>query len=284
MTTLLLYPASTLPRLPGEPKMTGLRGRWTPRLYEALTALGWKLVRGGEHDLRLRFEWVRTRDQSGVVWDRIANGFARGENRPSLPRSINGACRDTSKTRTEAAMVAAFGYSSFVDPRTHAYVSKTELQAKKGTFSLARPGTPLPKHHVPQRLIDTRAHNVFVEVRVLVAGDTCQWCFLKHKRERFSDKGNRVWWERTDDHLTREEQTKLLAMMKHMHVDYAEVDMLRDRNDSRIYPVDVNTTPSNGAFQQLGAQHGQAARRRAARDYGEAFAAAFDTPTWRITP
>ena len=47
--------------------------------------------------------------------------------------------------------------------------------------------------------------------------------------------------------MSEAERSRLLAFSDALHMEYGELDVLRDRGDGRIYVVDANKTPSGPA-------------------------------------
>ena len=47
-------------------------------------------------------------------------------------------------------------------------------------------------------------------------------------------------------------------MLRSLNVRYGELELMRDRNDGRLYVIDLNNTPTGVAFQKLGLTESEA--------------------------
>ena len=78
----------------------------------------------------------------------------------------------------------------------------------------------------------------------IVGGKTTPYVFLKKRTRdlRFTNDNHRVDLAAIDAMLSRDEQQKIAAFAAAMRMDFGGLDVLRDRNDGRIYIVDANKT------------------------------------------
>ena len=53
---------------------------------------------------------------------------------------------------------------------------------------------------------------------------------------------------KTGNVLSQKEYLGILSLCREMGVDYAELDVIRDRNTKKLYVVDVNNTPACTMF------------------------------------
>jgi hypothetical protein len=190
------------------------------------------------------------------------------------PGMVNGLCTDISKQRVEAAMRAAFGYGTAVDPTrvTGAIVRKSDANARHdGTVVTAPITTPEPGA-VYQRLVETGEDGVLEELRLPVVGDLLPGVYVKHRppSDRFGHGPSVARLARPEAVLDAPERATILALARDMRLDFGELDVLRDRRDGRIHVVDVNITPW-GPPRTLGAR----GALRAVRLLAEAFEASF---------
>jgi glutathione synthase/RimK-type ligase-like ATP-grasp enzyme len=74
----------------------------------------------------------------------------------------------------------------------------------------------------------------------------------------------------TADVLSPEEVERIIRFCRRMGLDYGELDVLRHRDDGRIYIVDVNTTPWGPPI-QLSTQGKRAALLKLATTFKAAF-------------
>jgi len=107
----------------------------------------------------------------------------------------------------------------------------------------------------------------------VVGGKTTPYVFLKRRtRElRFTNDNHRVDLAAADAMLSREEQEKIAAFTRGMHLDFGGLDVLRDRHDGRIYIVDANKTDMGPPSAMRGQD-----KLTAMRGLADAFAAMVD--------
>lgn len=167
---------------------------------------------------------------------------------------LNSDACDISKTFVEEAHQQAFGYSTRVDPATHhgPCVRKSNMNAAHDGEIVQCPVNGTEPGVVYQKLINNRSGDMFVEdIRVPVLGSTIPHVYLKYKplEARFAN-----FRETPDDRLpeihppegvfSEEEIAQIKALAGIMHLEFGEMDVLRDRDDGKIYVVDVNNTPT----------------------------------------
>jgi hypothetical protein len=61
---------------------------------------------------------------------------------------------------------------------------------------------------------------------------------------RFSNENSSASLHPADGIISTDEQAKLVAFADAMHMQFGEMDVLRDRSDGRVYVVDANRTPA----------------------------------------
>jgi hypothetical protein len=183
---------------------------------------------------------------------------------------LNLACEDISKSRVDQVFADIFGYGLTVDPTRYVgpYVEKSEANASHDGRILDRPlMTPRPGR-VYQRLVDNTVPGGAVEdIRVPIYGDAIPYVYLKTRPlgERFKNVLTTVRLAEAGAILTPVEREKTIAVVQRMGVDYGELDVLRDRNDGRLYVVDVNPTPFAGSLGRLPpSEQAEALRRESA--------------------
>lgn len=166
---------------------------------------------------------------------------------PSAKPSFNVGCFDIRKSVVARVFEETFGYSLAIDPTSWKgpAVEKSEANGRHDGRIVQCPiGAPL-RDHVYQRLVDNsfngRDH---VDIRTPVVGGKVPFVYLKRRAPdlRFSNENYRVDLVDADAMLSREEQEKISDFARAMRLDFGGIDVLRDREDGRIYIVDANKT------------------------------------------
>lgn len=169
---------------------------------------------------------------------------------------INFNCKDISKPTVDSLHEKVFGYSTVVDPQIFEgrCVKKSILNAKHDGIIIDCPAGNEPQEgFFYQRLIDNQYDEHVVEdIRVSIIGDTIPFVILKYKPvdKRFGgfrknqDGVKAPVVMETDDVLTKDEQEKITQLCNEIGLDIGELDALRNRQDGRIYVIDINNTPT----------------------------------------
>ncbi|HBS30890.1 MAG TPA: hypothetical protein DEA40_03990, partial [Parvularcula sp.] len=167
-------------------------------------------------------------------------------------------------------------YSLTVDPLTHrgVAVEKSELNGKHDGLIVECPLASPRGDRVYQRLIDnTFDGREFIDIRTPVVGGKAPFVYLKRRTRdlRFSNENHRVDLAPADAMLSRDEQAKIGEFARAMALDFGGLDVLRNREDGRIYVVDANKTDM-GPPSALSAPD----KVKAMRGIADAFAALVD--------
>ena len=169
---------------------------------------------------------------------------------PEAPGSgfvLNGNCTDISKSRVARVFEDVFGYPLAVDPTTHRgpVVEKGEGNGIHDGRIVSTPRAALPGR-VYQRAVDNR-----VEDGALVEDLRCPTVFgqigvvcakRRPTRERFANLNTSCELREPEDVFSSTELDRIARFCARMQLDWGGLDILRDRNDGRIYIVDVNKT------------------------------------------
>lgn len=163
---------------------------------------------------------------------------------------VNAACLDIRKSHVQEVFARTFGYSLGVDPRVHEG-PMVEKSDENGTKDGRIVHGPLPADRVLtdcvyQRLVDNRIGGGRVrDVRIPIFGGRVPLVYYKERDEenRFESRAPYGRMVETSDELSAEELDRLAAFTRELGMDYAELDVLRDAGDGRIYVVDANKTP-----------------------------------------
>lgn len=162
-------------------------------------------------------------------------------------RLINFGCTDVSKTRVAHAFEETFGYQLMVDPTIHTgeAVEKSELNAAHDGRIIQCPAPAQPGKSY-QRVIDNRGIDLdhVDDLRTCTLGGKPIVTFIKRRpvSKRFLNSNTEIILTSPDKVFSAEEMEKIGAFTRAIGLDWGGVDVLRDRNDGRLYIVDANKT------------------------------------------
>lgn len=234
--------------LPGTVAYNGSQAHRGAVAYKLCRLLGYGITTNAPH----RYE-TEARDPYDVVFK-----YQRGTYFTSLSGSqfdpediINGTCSDISKRAVNAFFEETFGYGLAVDPTSHdeAILVKSNLNSVHDGHVVQGPLAPsdVQAEKRYQRVIDNTTSNgdMVLDYRVPVHGGQIPLVFLKYRpaESRFESESTYATFEEPAEVFSQDEVQNLLQLAVRMGVDFGELDVLRDREDGRIYVVDVNPTP-----------------------------------------
>lgn len=160
---------------------------------------------------------------------------------------INFNCADISKSTVAAAFERAFGYPLMIDPARYAgpAVEKSEINAAHDGRIVHCPTQALPGRCY-QRVIDNRAFDLDLveDLRTSTLNGKPICVFIKRRpvSKRFQNTNVHVEMRMPEDVFSPEEIAQISAFTREIGLDWGGVDVLRDRNDGRLYIVDANKT------------------------------------------
>ncbi len=195
---------------------------------------------------------------------------------PSAGAAFNAGCYDIRKSVVARLFEETFGYSLAIDPMSYQgpAVEKSEANGKHDGRIVNCPLEAPRSDRVYQRLVDnTFDGNDFIDISTPIVGGKIPFVYLKRRTVdvRFSNENHRVDVVDADTVLSKDEQDKVLAFARAMALDFGALDMLRNREDGRIYIVDANKTDMGPPSPLSGAQ-----KLVAMRGLAEAFGAMVD--------
>ena len=175
----------------------------------------------------------------------------RTEKRQAQPGFWNGHCLDISKSTLDRHHHDVFGYGVNVHPRTHSgpMLEKSEGNAVHDGREIEGPlaAAEVQPGKVYQRIIDNRTESgLFEDLRVVVINGQVPVVYRKRKsgEVRYTNETVEVDLAASPKTvLSEEEMVQIASISTKMCADFAELDILRDRQDGRIYCVDLNPTP-----------------------------------------
>lgn len=158
---------------------------------------------------------------------------------------FNFCCADVSKSHVAKVFAEVFGYPLELDPITAIgpIVEKSETNGVHDGAVVVAPLKPQPGR-VYQRLIDTEANGFNHDLRTPCVGGSpvLVWHKFKTAGESFAIHSHRTRLRDPADVFSSEELALIRRFNARMGLDWGGLDILRDRNDGRIYVVDVNKT------------------------------------------
>ena len=175
----------------------------------------------------------------------------RTEKRQAQPGFWNGHCLDISKSTLDRHHHDVFGYGVNVHPRTHSgpMLEKSEGNAVHDGREIEGPlaAAEVQPGKVYQRIIDNRTESgLFEDLRVVVINGQVPVVYRKRKsgEVRYTNETVEVDLAASPKTVLSEvEMVQIASISTKMRADFAELDILRDRQDGRIYCVDLNPTP-----------------------------------------
>ena len=227
----------------GQPQFVLVHPDWPSKRASIMAyadALGWAVTNRKETPARFK----------GAV--RIQLAFDdRTEKRQAQPGMWNGQCLDISKSTLDRHHRAVFGYGLAVDPTAHAgpMLEKSEGNAVHDGREIQGPIDPIKVQpgKVYQRILDNRTEQgLYEDLRVVVIDGQLPVVYRKRKSQdvRYTNETAEVDLAKSPKSVLSEvEIAQILAISARMCAEFAELDVLRDRQDGRIHCVDLNPTP-----------------------------------------
>jgi hypothetical protein len=163
-------------------------------------------------------------------------------------RLVNFGCRDVSKTNVARACAAAFGNPLAIDPTTYVgeAVEKSEINAAHDGHIVRCPMRAIPGR-VYQRVVDNRMNadlSLVEDLRTCTVGGKPVLVFIKRREvtKRFLNTNTEVLLRSPAEVFDPQELEQISAFTREIGLDWGGVDVLRDRNDGKLYIVDANKT------------------------------------------
>jgi hypothetical protein len=205
-------------------------------LFLTLKSLGFNIHNNPDekYDLKIAWEDKTFREIVAANQDFFADAW-------------NGKCLDISKSYVDEVHQKVFGYSTRLDPQTYVgeMLEKNELNGHHDANIVMGPIDSPKEGYIYQKLINNQVSKyLFEDIRPMYIRGEVPFCYLNYrlKGKRFSAKRYKAELAKPEDVLSKEEIDKIIEMCSLMHVDYAEIDTLRDRNSGKLYVIDINTT------------------------------------------
>jgi len=170
--------------------------------------------------------------------------------------SINANCTDISKAKVQQVFAQVFGYALAIDP-TRWQGLAVEKSDENGTHDgreVLCPCQPVPGKVYERLLVNSDNGATVLDYRSPTIHGEIPLVFIKERpiNQRFANFNTKVRLVTPQSLFSPEELQSLSRFTKEMGLDYGGLDVLRDREDGRIYVVDVNKTdmgpPTSLAF------------------------------------
>ena len=162
---------------------------------------------------------------------------------------INYSVRDISKNHVGDVFKSVFGYPIRVDPlRYHGpAICKSNANGTHDGVVINLPieRADVSEQHTYQRLVDSVFQDgVSEDLRIAYVLGEIALVYHKYKPlgDRFGTDYLKVDIKHPSDVFSKEEIELIIQFCKRMGLDFGAVDVMRDKNDGRIYIVDVNKT------------------------------------------
>lgn len=162
-------------------------------------------------------------------------------------RLVNFDCHDVSKSRVAQVFEQSFGYPLAIEPTYHLgeAVEKSEINGAHDGRILQCPA-PAQPGRVYQRLIDNRGLDLdhVDDLRTCTVDGKPVVVFVKRRpmAKRFQNTNSEVLMRTPEQMFSETEITKIGAFMRGMGMNWGAIDVLRDRDDGKLYVVDANKT------------------------------------------
>ncbi|MBK0402461.1 hypothetical protein I5M27_05655 [Adhaeribacter sp. BT258] len=184
------------------------------------------------------WEYLTFRQEFGPLDEKAAQGL----------KVINLNSRDISKLYVDEAFTSVFGYGTRIDPTTFQgkYVQKNDTNALHDGKVLTQPLKQAEPGFIYQILINNQHNDTQVEdIRVPIVKEVVPFVYLKYRdiNERFKNTTVKTLVVPTEKVFNPEEIAKINAFCQKVNLEFGELDVLRNKDDGKIYIVDVNNTP-----------------------------------------
>lgn len=154
-----------------------------------------------------------------------------------------------SKTYVTRKFEEVFGYPFAIDPLTHhgKCLCKSEINALHDGYIVHCPIKRKRKGFAYQKLVNNKYDDeLFVDYRVPVFKGHIPFIYynFRHVDHRFEWDKLKSEIVETNEVFNQAELVKIKEYCEALHLDYGELDILRDWDNGKIYVVDANNTPA----------------------------------------
>ena len=219
-------------------------------IYKLLLFLGYHITSDPSKKCDVVVKWRNSMDGNPYlppepVLEKIA------QNNPDII-FVNMECNDVTKEKVNKTFEQTFDYSLSIDPTkyTGKGVMKSDWNGLHVGEVIDCPIAEKKDGFVYQKLINNEVENNLVEdVRVPIFKNYIPFVYLKYRplATRLVDReysNKKAVITEVANKFTKDEIIKIIEFSHNMGMEYGEVDVLRDKNEGKIYIVDVNNNPS----------------------------------------
>lgn len=191
---------------------------------------------------------IKAKHNIAINWEdtTFRNHYPELENLSS--KVINIKSTNISKVYVDKIFKDVFGYCTTINPKTYKgkIVRKSDLNAKHDGEILNGPFENVDPNSIYQILIDNSHGDDLVEdIRVPVIGTNLDFAYIKYRdiNERFKNTTVKTKYVDINTVLSEEEIKLINLFCNKLNFEFGELDILRNKNDNKIYIVDINNTP-----------------------------------------
>lgn len=212
------------------------------RIAQILYFLGYGATNNPKHKFDLAIKWQDTTfsPRDDVLCRLAAKNIS----------VVNLECEDISKTYVDQVFRSVFGYSVIVDPLTYTgkCLVKSDLNAQGSGKVISCPIDTVEAGVVYNKLIDNGiGDGLVLNYRVLIFKKVIPFISLRTipQERRFNGISGAISVRLVQprDVFSEDEIRKILIFCQKIGLDYGELDILRDKDDKRLYIIDANNTP-----------------------------------------
>lgn len=165
---------------------------------------------------------------------------------------INAKCLDISKSHVERVQKEVFGYSLAVDPLTYQgrLVIKSDTNGVHDGKEVDGPVSGIDPTCVYQALVDNRcpggASDYVCDLRLPIFSGDVAFVYVKKRLRscRFANENASVELHLdASEFFNPVEISCIREFCARVHLDYGEIDVVRDWNTQRVFVLDINKTP-----------------------------------------
>jgi hypothetical protein len=167
-----------------------------------------------------------------------------------VKKTINLKCDNIKKLYLDEVFHDVFGYSTRVDPLRHTgeCVKKSDFNAKHDGQVINCPIEEVEPDFIYQLKLNNEVPGTsyVMDLRTYVFGDTIPYVRLTYKPKESRFGANFVDAEILDTSkvFTSDEVELILRLCRRMGLDYGELDIIRHRDDGKLFILDTNNTPA----------------------------------------
>ena len=234
-----------------EPKVLLCWPHWPKRNHAVLKRISYLLDYKITQDLDQGFHRM-------MEWEDVTERIRNHKYLKAIEQfdAINGRCLNISKERTDRIFEEVFGYPFIIDPLVHRGIAlrKSVINAMHDGTIISCPIEKKEEGFVYQKIINNKFNGkYFYEIRVPIFRNVIPFVYYKYRVEsaRFESYVKADVVKQIDKVFTTDEIKKIFLFNEKVGLQYGELDVLRDKEDGRIYIVDVNNTPSGPRHRRM---------------------------------